>query len=176
MAEGIPCVFAVDLTRKWRALAERRKAHLVDLYDSGRWQLYYTEREFVQRLREAIGAVERWSATERSVTGEVVPLPAVSADAEPLGAAGEATRCATEALTGSHLNGTDNEAVAEAANGVHFGDFGDREFPEVEQWAPSAAETPDAAPSSGAADVDLWFDETGEEPAVTAIPARDRVA
>lgn len=70
MTEGIPSAFPVDLTRKWRALAERRKAHLVDLYDSGRWRFYYSEQEFILRLREAIQAVERWSATERFAARE----------------------------------------------------------------------------------------------------------
>jgi uncharacterized repeat protein (TIGR03809 family) len=57
MAEGIRNAFAGDLTGRWRALAERRKAHLVGLYDSGRWRLYYSEQDLVARLREAIMAV-----------------------------------------------------------------------------------------------------------------------
>jgi hypothetical protein len=33
-----PYTYALDgVAQKWRALAERRRAHLVELYDSGRW-------------------------------------------------------------------------------------------------------------------------------------------
>ncbi|MEZ5786065.1 MAG: TIGR03809 family protein [Xanthobacteraceae bacterium] len=81
MAEGIPFAFPVDLTRKWRALAERRKAHLVDLYDSGRWRRYYSEKDFILRLREAIRAVERWSATEEVAARETAMAPSSPAEA-----------------------------------------------------------------------------------------------
>jgi uncharacterized repeat protein (TIGR03809 family) len=65
MQEGIPGSFS-DVTRKWLSLAERRKAHLVELYESGRWRLYYNEAEFISRLREAIREIELWSATEQA--------------------------------------------------------------------------------------------------------------
>jgi len=42
------------VAQKWRALAERRRAHFVELYDSGRWKHYYNETQFLCRLREAI--------------------------------------------------------------------------------------------------------------------------
>ena len=41
---------------KWRDLAERRRAHFVELYHSGRWKHYYSEERFLQRMREAIRA------------------------------------------------------------------------------------------------------------------------
>lgn len=66
MPEVIPRAFPVGVTRKWRALAQRRKAHLVDLYNSGRWRLYYTEPEYLDRLREAVRMVDRWAATEEA--------------------------------------------------------------------------------------------------------------
>lgn len=69
MPREIPSAFPVEMIRRWRALAERRKAHLVDLYESGRWQLYYTEAEFISRLREAIRGVDRWNATEQARSG-----------------------------------------------------------------------------------------------------------
>jgi uncharacterized repeat protein (TIGR03809 family) len=46
---------------KWRDLAERRRAHFVDLYRSGRWKHYYTNEEFLDRLREAILNARRWA-------------------------------------------------------------------------------------------------------------------
>ncbi len=127
MAEGIPSAFAVDLTKKWRALAERRKAHLVDLYDSGRWRLYYSEQEFVLRLREAIRIVEKWSATERSAACEAAALPNNPAEAvngAGFGDADEEVPSVAEAANGAGFGDADEEvpSVAEAANGAGFGD------------------------------------------------------
>ena len=60
--------FAMDsAARKWRALAERRQAHFVDLYKSGRWKHYYTHEEFVGHLRQAVAVAERWA--------EIAPRP-----------------------------------------------------------------------------------------------------
>jgi uncharacterized repeat protein (TIGR03809 family) len=56
--------------RKWRALAERRCAHFVELYHSGRWKRYYSEEQLLLRWREAIRVSERWA--------EIAPSPARS--------------------------------------------------------------------------------------------------
>ena len=45
---------------KWRDLAERRRAHIIELYKSGRWKHYYTDAEFIVCLREATVAANRW--------------------------------------------------------------------------------------------------------------------
>jgi uncharacterized repeat protein (TIGR03809 family) len=42
-------------------LAERRRDHLVELYDSGRWKHYYSEGELLYHMREAIQQTERWA-------------------------------------------------------------------------------------------------------------------
>ena len=60
--------------RKWRALAERRRAHFVELYHSGRWKRYYSEEQFLLRWREAIRISERWA--------EIAPSPARSSTQE----------------------------------------------------------------------------------------------
>jgi uncharacterized repeat protein (TIGR03809 family) len=57
----LPQTFSTEIARKWLALAERRRANLVDLYDTGRWRLYYSEGELVSRMREAIGLSEGWA-------------------------------------------------------------------------------------------------------------------
>jgi uncharacterized repeat protein (TIGR03809 family) len=63
-----PYPFAMDQAAlKWRDLAERRRAHFVDLYKSGRWRHYYTDEQFVVRMREAIAAANRWA--------EIAPRP-----------------------------------------------------------------------------------------------------
>jgi uncharacterized repeat protein (TIGR03809 family) len=64
-----PSVHALDaVAQKWRALAERRLAHFVELYDSGRWKRYFTEAQFVHRMRQAVQQSQRWA--------EVAPGPA----------------------------------------------------------------------------------------------------
>ncbi len=52
---------------KWRDLAERRRAHFIELYDSGRWQHYYTYEQFVAGMRQAVSAANRWA--------EIAPKP-----------------------------------------------------------------------------------------------------
>jgi uncharacterized repeat protein (TIGR03809 family) len=49
------------VAQKWRALAERRRAHFLELYDSGRWKHYYGEEQFLYRMREAIRLTQRWA-------------------------------------------------------------------------------------------------------------------
>jgi len=60
MPEQVPRCMPVELTRKWRDLAEKRRAHLIELYDSGRWKHYYTEEQLVARMRDAINLADRW--------------------------------------------------------------------------------------------------------------------
>lgn len=52
---------------KWRNLAERRAAHYVDLYRSGRWKHYYTDAEFLAEMRTADALARRWA--------RIAPLP-----------------------------------------------------------------------------------------------------
>jgi len=53
--------FAMDKAAlKWRDLAERRRGHFVELYQSGRWKHYYSDEEFVVCMRQAIMAANRW--------------------------------------------------------------------------------------------------------------------
>jgi uncharacterized repeat protein (TIGR03809 family) len=67
------------ISLKWRDLAERRKAHYVELYETGRWKHYYTDIEFLGELRKAIAAANRWAklAPRREDAGEAPaePLP-----------------------------------------------------------------------------------------------------
>lgn len=45
---------------RWRMLAERRLAYLVELYESGRWTVYYKEPEFLKIVQEARAALKTW--------------------------------------------------------------------------------------------------------------------
>jgi uncharacterized repeat protein (TIGR03809 family) len=51
-----------DLARRWRALAEQRRAHFAALYHSGRWKLYYTETQFRLAVRQTVELLEAWKA------------------------------------------------------------------------------------------------------------------
>ena len=51
-----------DVAQKWRDLAERRRAHLFELYRSGRWKRYYkSEDEFFLRMHQAMQDAEAWA-------------------------------------------------------------------------------------------------------------------
>ena len=49
-----------QVAQRWRDLADRRRSYFIELYESGRWKLYYTEADFVLRLREVFLAAEKW--------------------------------------------------------------------------------------------------------------------
>ena len=55
---------------KWRNLAERRRAHLVDLYRTGRWKRYYSEEKFLACFRETMSMAERWNEIAPKGEGE----------------------------------------------------------------------------------------------------------
>jgi hypothetical protein len=57
---------------KWRNLIERRRAHFIELYLTGRWKRYYTEEQFVVIFRDTMNIADRWT--------EIAPKPG---DAEP---------------------------------------------------------------------------------------------
>jgi uncharacterized repeat protein (TIGR03809 family) len=51
-----------EFARKWHALAQRRRKHLAELYQSGAWQRYFTEDTLRTHMREATREVEQWGA------------------------------------------------------------------------------------------------------------------
>jgi hypothetical protein len=72
MSARQPGPYAV-IARKWLALAERRRAHLMELRQSGRWRHYYTKEKLDGELREIEIVLDRWA----SIAG-VDPQAAVS--------------------------------------------------------------------------------------------------
>jgi uncharacterized repeat protein (TIGR03809 family) len=48
-------------TARWRALALQRHAYYLDLFKSGRWTHYFTEQEFIERMRDVMRATASWS-------------------------------------------------------------------------------------------------------------------
>jgi uncharacterized repeat protein (TIGR03809 family) len=61
------------VAQKWRDLAERRRLHFVELYLSGRWRHYYTEEQFLARMREVVHAVDAWTQLARAPAERSLP-------------------------------------------------------------------------------------------------------
>ncbi|SDH82188.1 MULTISPECIES: TIGR03809 family protein [Bradyrhizobium] len=49
-----------DTVARWCNLAERRLEYLTDLFETGRWRRFHTERAFLENIQEAKAAVETW--------------------------------------------------------------------------------------------------------------------
>jgi hypothetical protein len=56
------------IARKWLDLAERRKAHLVALRQSGRWQRYFTEVQFADELHQVNLSCDRFAKVAGTAT------------------------------------------------------------------------------------------------------------
>ena len=56
-----PYRLSIETSRKWHALAERRRAYFVALYRSGRWRRYYREEAFLNHMREVMQGVDVWT-------------------------------------------------------------------------------------------------------------------
>jgi uncharacterized repeat protein (TIGR03809 family) len=84
MSEWQTTALLVEVAHKWRRLAERRRAHFVELFHSGRWKHYYTEEQFLNYMREAIRLTERWSV--------IAPPPADDSPPETVAPAESGTR------------------------------------------------------------------------------------
>ena len=49
-----------EIAGQWVALAQKRRAHLLDLRETGRWQRYYSEASLAAQLREAESCIAEW--------------------------------------------------------------------------------------------------------------------
>jgi|SRR5450631_403558 uncharacterized repeat protein (TIGR03809 family) len=49
-----------DVVARWCALAEQRLEYLSELFETGRWRRYFSERAFLENIQEAKTAVEIW--------------------------------------------------------------------------------------------------------------------
>ena len=66
-----------SVSLKWRALAERRRDHFFDLYQTGRWKLYYKDNEFLDAMNQAIAIADRWAVIAPK-PGEIVTAAKVA--------------------------------------------------------------------------------------------------
>ena len=76
MAPTIPLWRSQENALRWRSLAERRRAHFVELYKSGRWRKYYTEDAFLAHMHEVVRGAEAWNTMV--TTGKAAATTAVS--------------------------------------------------------------------------------------------------
>ena len=49
-----------DIVARWCNLAEQRLEYLTELFETGRWRRFHSEREFLENIEEAKAAVEVW--------------------------------------------------------------------------------------------------------------------
>lgn len=80
------------LAHRWRGIAERRSAHHIEMFYSGRWRHYYTDEEFLVVMRSAILMAKRWSviappSTQPPAEAEVAPPPQAASELQLLKAA-----------------------------------------------------------------------------------------
>jgi uncharacterized repeat protein (TIGR03809 family) len=77
-----------SVARRWHALAERRREHLIELRESGRWRHYYTSEQLLEVLREAVNTRDAWARIAGLQADDEADDEAArannEADAEPL--------------------------------------------------------------------------------------------
>ena len=67
-----------DIVARWCTLAEQRLEDLSELFKSGRWRRFHSERAFLENIQEAEAAVEAWrnlSSPEASRNSGAGDLP-----------------------------------------------------------------------------------------------------
>jgi uncharacterized repeat protein (TIGR03809 family) len=62
------------VAQKWRDLVERRREHFVELFESGRWKLYFSEEQFLHLLRDVVASSERWAMVAPRPADRIKPV------------------------------------------------------------------------------------------------------
>lgn len=70
-----------NIVARWCSLAEQRLEYLTELFETGRWRRFHTEREFLENIQEAKTAVETW----RDLMGREASLDNTKVDLAWLG-------------------------------------------------------------------------------------------
>ena len=66
-----------EIVARWCNLAERRLEYLTELFETGRWRRFHSERDFLENIQEAKTAVETWrslSTREASADNSAVDM------------------------------------------------------------------------------------------------------
>ena len=67
-----------DIVARWCTLAEQRLEYLSELFKSGRWRRFHSERAFLENIQEAKAAVEAWrnlSSREALRNSRAIEMP-----------------------------------------------------------------------------------------------------
>ena len=70
-----------DVVARWCTLAEQRLEYLTELFKTGRWRRFHSERAFLENIQEAKAAVEAWrnlSSGEASRNSRAIDKPWLS--------------------------------------------------------------------------------------------------
>jgi uncharacterized repeat protein (TIGR03809 family) len=60
MTHRVDVAIGRDTVARWCAFAEQRLEYLTELYETGRWRRFHSERAFLENIQEARTAVEVW--------------------------------------------------------------------------------------------------------------------
>ena len=72
-----------NVVARWCNLAEQRLQYLTELFETGRWRRFHSERDFLENIQEAKAAVETW----RDLLNREASLDNSAVDVSWLGAA-----------------------------------------------------------------------------------------
>jgi uncharacterized repeat protein (TIGR03809 family) len=82
MSDSLQIPGTAEIAKRWHALAERRRDHFADLYDTGRWRKYYREQSFLTQMRETALMADAWDRVAR-VNGTMLAKPAANGVSHP---------------------------------------------------------------------------------------------
>lgn len=66
-----------NVVARWCTLAEQRLEYLTELFETGRWRRFHSERDFLENIQEAKTAVETWRgllAREASLNNSAIDI------------------------------------------------------------------------------------------------------
>jgi hypothetical protein len=72
-----------SIARKWLALAERRRAHLIDILESGRWRNHASDGKLEDQLYELDLLCSRFAAIAGMSSAAMPAIEAISGASEP---------------------------------------------------------------------------------------------
>jgi hypothetical protein len=69
---------------RWLALVERRQQNFVELWNTGRWEHYYTHAQFLEEMRKMMDLRNRWALLAGlPVTEQITVRHASKQDGQP---------------------------------------------------------------------------------------------
>jgi hypothetical protein len=63
-----------SIARRWLALVERRQRNFIELWNTGRWQHYYTHAQFLDEMRKMLDLRNRWALMAGLLAAEQIAV------------------------------------------------------------------------------------------------------